>query len=232
MLCDKYKDALSEAAASSAPLPSGVSQHTSSCAHCRELFAAQQSVFALVDAGLRSRANAVVPGNFEHRVRAALQAEAVQDRKHGPAVLTWCSLAAAMLMAILLTLNLKHGGKEAGATYVVESKLLTSPQAPVHSGKTGSVGLDMPARPYSRGGGLRTSQQPKASVRRQDEPEVLVPQGQEELLAKYMQGMATRRPRVTFSAGLHQEENTKAVEVPSIEISELVVTPLSDLSSN
>jgi len=90
----------------------------------------------------------------------------------------------------------------------------------------------MPARPYSRGGSLRTSQQPKALVRRQDEPEVLVPQGQEELLAKYMQGMATRRPRVTFSAGLHQEPSTKPVEVPSIEISELVVTPLSDLSSN
>jgi len=230
MLCDKYKDALSEAAASSAPLPSGVSQHMSSCVHCRELFAAQQSVFALVDTGLRSRANAIVPGDFGHRVRAALESEAAQDRKRGPAVPAWCSLAAAMLMAIVLILNLKHGGKEAGATYVAESKLLTSPQAPVHS--SNSVGLDMPARPYSRGSSLRISRQPKASVRLHDEPEVLVPHGQEELLAKYMQGMATRRPRVTLSAGLQQEESTKAVEVPAIEISELVVTPLSDLSSN
>jgi len=232
MLCDKYKDALSEAAVSSAPLPSGVSQHVSSCVHCRELFAAQQSVFALVDTGLRSRANAIVPGNFEHRVRAALQSEAVQHRKRNSAVLAWCSLAAAMLMAILLSLNLKHGGKEAGATYVAESKLLTSPQSPVHSFNAESLRPSKAGKAYSRRSALRDSQQPMASVRRQDEPEVLVPHGQEELLAKYMQGIATRRARVTFSAGLQQEPSAKPVEVPSIEISELVVTPLSDLSSN
>jgi hypothetical protein len=61
--------------------------------------------------------------------------------------------------------------------------------------------------------------------------EVLVPEGQEELLVKYMEGIAARRARGTFSAGLQQEPDMKPVDVPSIKISELVVTPLSDLSS-
>jgi hypothetical protein len=232
MLCDKYKEALSEAAASSAALPSGVGEHMSSCAHCREMFAAQQSVFALVDTGLHSRANAIVPGSFDHRARAALQAEARQERKRYPAMLAWCSLAAAMLMAILLTLNVKHGGREAGANYVAETKLLTSPHPPVHRGSAPSVGPSEARKAYSRGGALRTARPAKPLVRRHDEPEVLVPQGQEELLAKYMEGIASRKARVTFSADLQHEPNMKPVEVPSIEISELVVKPLSDLSSN
>jgi hypothetical protein len=232
MLCDKYKEALSEAAASRAALPSGVGEHMSSCVHCHEIFVAQQSVFALVDTGLHSRANAIVPGNFVHRVRAALQGEARQERKRYPAMLPWCLLAAAMLMAILLTLNLKNDGKEAGANYVAESKLLTSPQAPVHNGNAVSVGPNIPGMAYSRGRGSGISRQPKVSGRRDIQAEVLVPQGQEELLAKYMQGIAARRAHVTVSATLQQEPDTKPVEVPSIEISELIVTPLSDLSSN
>jgi hypothetical protein len=232
MLCDKYKEALSEAAASSASLPSGVGEHMSSCVRCREAFAAQQSVFALVDTGLRSRANTIVPGNFDNRVRVALQGEAVQDRKRYSAGLACSLLAAAMLMAILLTLNLRHGGKEAGATNVAESKLLASTHPPVHSGSAASVDPGAAGKAYSRGGTLRTSRQPKASVRRPDEPEVLVPQGQEELLAKYMEGITARKARVTFSADLQHAPDMKPAEVTSIEISALVVKPLSDLSSN
>src|ERR1700682_4609475 len=158
MLCDKYKEALTEAAANSAPLPSGVGEHVSSCVHCREVFAAQQSVFELVNTGLRSQANTTVPENFEQRVRVALQAEAIQDQKRYPAVLAWCSFAAAMLVAILLTLNLKHVGKEAGATYVAESKRLTSRQAPVYRGDAASVRPDAAGKAYSRGSAWRTSQ--------------------------------------------------------------------------
>jgi hypothetical protein len=215
MLCDKYKGALIEAAASGAALPSQLGAHVSICVHCGEMFAAEQSVFALVDSGLRSRANAIIPRNFDYRVRAALQVEAAQRRKRYPVVLAWCSLAAAMLMVILLTRNLQRGATEA------------TESARVHSSDAVSVG-----RNDSLGGALRAARPPKPSVRRHDQPEVLVPQGQEELLAKYMEGIAARKARVTFSADLQHETNMKPVEVPSIEISELVVRPLSDLSSN
>jgi hypothetical protein len=62
--------------------------------------------------------------------------------------------------------------------------------------------------------------------------EVLVPQGQEELLVKYMERLAARKPRVTITAGLQHEPNEKPIEVSPVEISALVVKPLPDLSSN
>lgn len=234
MRCDEYKKDLIEAAASGAALASAVGEHVNLCAHCRGEFSAQQSLFALVDAGLRYRANVAVPGNFDHRVRAALHIAASQNRKrYSPlAALGSVAATAAMLVAILLAQNLKHGGKERVRNSVVESKLVASPRPRVLSGNATSLGPSLPRRAYYRGNPVKASQGSKASLRRHDVPEVLVPEGQEELLAKYMEGIAARMARVTFSANLQHEPNMKPVEVPSIEISELVVRPLSDLSSN
>jgi len=234
MLCDKYKKELIEAAASSAALPGPVNEHLSLCVHCHGIFAAQQSLFALVDVGLHSRVNVTVPGNFDDRVRAASQIRARQEDRNYSAVLACGSLAAAaaVLMAILLAQNLKHGAKETARTATVESNLLSSPHPTVLSSEAASLRPSSPRSAHSHGSALGATQGSKASVRRREEPKVLVPEGQEELLAKYMEGIAARKARVTFSADLQHEPNMKPVEVPSIEISELVVKPLSDLSSN
>lgn len=234
MLCDKYKEALIEVSASSVALPTAIGEHVNLCAHCREVFSAQQSLFTSVDAGLRSRANVTLPANFDHRIRAALQVAAPQVRKrYSPmAALGSLAAAAAVLMAILLAQSVKHGGKKTAGNSVVESKVAGSPHQAVLSGNATTLGPNSPRSVSSRRNAVRASQGSKASVRRNDEPEVLVPQGQEELLAKYMEGIAARNARVTFSADLQHEPNMKPVEVPSIEISELVVRPLSDLSSN
>jgi len=234
MLCDKYKEALIEAAASGTALDSSVGEHVSLCAHCQEILSAQQSIFALVDAGLRTRANVTVPGNFGHQVRAAIQTESPQERRRNSAVLAFGSLAAAaaLLISILLAQSLRHGGKGTTGGAVAESKLQGSPLPPVRIDNTTNLGPNPPRALYSSGTAWRTSRPRETSLRRKVEPEVLVPRGQEELLVKYMQGIAVRKARVTLSAGLQQESEMKPVEVPSIEISELVVTPLPDLSSN
>jgi len=233
MLCDKYKEALIEAAASGAALESSVREHVSLCARCQEILAAQQSTFASVDAGLRTRANVAMPGNFGHRVRAAIQIECPQERRRYSAVSAFGSLAAAaLLMVILLTQSLRHDRKDTAGGTVAESELQASPHPPVHIDDGTNLWPSLPRTLYSSGTAWRTSRLREASLRQKVDPEVLVPQGQEELLVKYMQGIAARKPRVTLSAGLQQEPDMKPVEVPSIEISELVVTPLPDLSSN
>ena len=234
MLCDEYKDALIEAAATGSALPSAVSEHVNLCAQCHRVFAVQQSLFTLVDAGLRSRANVTLPANFDQRVRAALQIAAPHDRKRYSPVVAFGTLAvaAALLMAIVLAKNVTHGRKGTAGNSEMESKLVASPQSPVQSGNGKSLGPSSPRRVYNRGNALSARQGSNASARRQDEPEVLVPQGQEELLSKYMEGIAARKARVTFSADLQHAPNMKPVEVPSVEISELVVKPLPDLSSN
>jgi hypothetical protein len=233
MLCDKYKEALIEAAASGAALPGPLNEHLSLCVHCHGIFAAQQSMFALVDAGLRTRANVAVPGNFRHRVRAAVQMESPQERRRNSAVLAVVSLAAAaLLIAILFAESLRHGGKDTAGGVVAESKLQGSALPPVRIDNATNLGPNPPRALYSSGTAWRTSRLRETSLRRKIEPEVLVPRGQEELLVKYMQGIAARKARGTLSTGLQQEPEMKPVQVPTIEISELVVTPLPDLSSN
>jgi hypothetical protein len=74
MLCDEYKDALIDVAAGGA-VPVSLREHVGVCARCRATLDAQQRIFTMVDAGLRSRTNVGVPANFDHRVHAALEVQ-------------------------------------------------------------------------------------------------------------------------------------------------------------
>jgi hypothetical protein len=234
MLCDKYKKALMEAAAGGAALPSAASEHVNVCAHCRQEFAAQESLFAVVDEALRTRANPPVGANFDHRVRLALQAQNSHERNSYALVLTSGSLAAAaaVLLAVLAAQSLRPGGQEAVKNSAAASKPTASSQSPVPNREDESLGPSSGRRVNRIESNLRALRAAKPALQRRDEPEVLVPAGQEELLAKYMRGFATRQAPVTFTADLQHEPNIKPAQVPSIEISEIVVEPLADLSSN
>src|SRR6267142_1283250 len=64
MLCDKYKEALIEAAASGAALPGGLREHVEVCAICGARLAAERTLFAAIDGGLDKAANAKVRSSF------------------------------------------------------------------------------------------------------------------------------------------------------------------------
>jgi hypothetical protein len=232
MPCDKYKQALIEAAANGGALSTLLRNHVDVCARCSKTLVAQQGLFAMMEQELRSRANLTVPSNFDHRVRAALQAQPSRERRRYLSAFTVGSVAAAaaVLLAILFTQTLTDRGRETPVNSVVEPKRVAPPFAPDLSGSLKPRSL---RRVYSGGeSALKRSHAVEAASERNTEPEVLVPRGQEELLAKYLEGIAARKTRVTFSADLQHEPNMKPVEVPTIEISALVVKPLSDLSSN
>lgn len=233
MLCDKFKEALIDAAAAGAALPASLRQHFDVCPRCSETLTAQKRLFAAMEGGLRSRANFTVPANFDHRVRAALQVQASPQRR--PALSTFLVVsmpaAAAVLIAILFTQSPRHGGKESAGNSVVEPNLLASPLAPVLSGNARSLG---PTRKVSSGVGnaLKTSHTFEPVDGRNADAEVLVPKGQEELLMKYMEGIAARRTQIVLSASLQHEPEMRPIEVPSVQISQMAVKPLPDLSAD
>jgi hypothetical protein len=234
MLCDKYKEALTEAAASGTALPRSLLAHLGACAACHAFLATQQALFTFVDNGLRSRANVAMPSKFDHRIRAALQIQVSPARRGQSWAFAFGSIAvaAAVLLAILLTQNLKQDQRAMPTSSAIKSKFVPAEQHPaVVSGDTKSLGPSSPGTPYSRKSALM-SQRPKTPVLGKAEVEVLVPRGQEELLVKYMEGIAARRSRVTFSANLQHEPYMKPAEISSIEISQGVVRPLPDLSSD
>jgi hypothetical protein len=233
MLCDKYKEAVTAAAASGAALPVAVREHVDTCAHCGATLAAQQALFTLVDAGLRSQTNFGVPSNFEQRVRAALQIQVSRGHRTYSSVFAFGSLAAAaaLALAFFLTHNPNKGRKEMPPGSVAQTDLSVShPVAASGNSKEleafSHQALHSRSRASNIAGHLNVPALGTSGV------EVLAPRGQVELLVKYMQGVAALRARATLSASLQHEADMKPMEVPSIEISELVVKPLPDLSSN
>jgi hypothetical protein len=237
MVCDKYKETLIEAAATGDALAGDVQEHVRVCASCREMLASQQSLFSSVDAGVRYRVNVPVPTNFDHRMRAALQTQAPQSRWRYSWVLTAGTLgaAAAILIAFLLARPVKHGVNGTGTNVVVESKLPERPSPAVarnddlndarYSLRRGS------ARRALLRAGVPDAEGLKSVVERNAALEILVPKGQEELLAKYMEQSVARRRPLSITANLQYEPQMKPMEVPPVEISKLIVSPLPDLSS-
>ena len=77
MLCEHYKEALIEAAASGAEPHGDLRAHLDGCAGCRAAFEQEQALFASIDDGLRVTANADVPASLLPRVRAQLSGQSV-----------------------------------------------------------------------------------------------------------------------------------------------------------
>jgi hypothetical protein len=231
MLCDKYKEALIEATANAAPLPGSLREHVDGCACCTETLAAQRRLFAMMEERLQCRANARVPPNFDHRVRAALHAEVSSERKGYSIAFTFAAMAvaAAVLMAILFTHTLRRSSKETARNSAVEPKHLAAmlPKTP-NSPEPRSA-----PRAQSRSvGALKAPRALEAFAGRNTEPEVLVPKGQEELLTKYMEGLAARSTRIVLSASLQHQPEMRPIEVPSVQISQMAVKPLPDLGAD
>jgi hypothetical protein len=230
MLCDKYKDALIEGAGGAA-LPDSLREHVGVCAGCRAMLDAQQRSFAMVDAGLRARTNVEVPANFDHRVRAALEIEASAPGTRFSSVLGLASMAAAaVVLAIFLTHNVGQHRKDTPGGAAERTELSASHSTTVHGNGEELQPLPRGAR-HSRTS-LKSGRPSNRAAVDGKTVEILVPSGQEELLVKYMEGLAARKPRVTIMAGLQHEPDEKPIEVSPVEISALVVKPLPDLSSN
>jgi len=103
MLCEKYKEALIEAAASGAALPNALREHVQACEHCAAVLTGEQAIFAAVDAGLHKAANAKVRPSFVPNVQATLATETVPTRNPIPAWGLVCATGALALAVAFLS---------------------------------------------------------------------------------------------------------------------------------
>src|SRR2546423_14825106 len=100
MLCEHYKEALIEAAASDVPAPGDLREHLDGCSDCRAAFEEEQALFSSIDGGLRVAANADVPASLLPRVRAQLSGQSVARRSWIP---VWAVLGAAALVLTIVS---------------------------------------------------------------------------------------------------------------------------------
>src|SRR5712672_2124956 len=104
MLCEKYKEALVEAAASGAVLPNALREHVQACEHCAAMLTGERSLFAAVDAGLHKAANAKVRSSFVPNVQATLATETVPTWNPIPAWGLVCATGALALAVAFVSM--------------------------------------------------------------------------------------------------------------------------------
>ena len=219
MLCDKYKDALIEAAASGAALPIALSEHVETCALCAAKLAGEQTLFAAVDAGLRKAANARVRSSFVAAVKANLATETVPTGKPVPRWALVSATAALALAAAFLSLPRGAHDKAQIEAVTVASKL---PVEPVE------VELSLVPERKTRYS-ARTSRVPEqqnVSASTSHEPEVLIQPEEEESLRRFY---ATARNPVSDGTSVVTENHEVAPEPLFIEQIELRDLKIEDL---
>ena len=228
MPCEKFHDAIAEAAAGRVQLQKELRSHLEGCGACSAAFAFEQSLYASIDSGVRAVANSEVPSSLLPIVRVRLRDEAIPERGR---IFSWPSLVGGTLAACALVLTVavwqSRNGREGNSISTISSE----PTVALPSNR-------LPSTPSSavwssnsmKRGALRS---PQSAARGEntilDEPrfEIIVPKDQELLLASYAKEMRGKSRRTLIEED-SQELEPAALQIESIQIAQLDVKPLAD----
>jgi len=228
MLCEQYKNALIEAAASGAAPSGELRVHLAACACCRVAFDEEQSLFAGIDSGLHAVANAEVPPSLVPCVRTQLD-EAVSPRFRWVQSLVFASAGVALVFTAFLLTWPRHTTPEnlakqdstpsLTATAKKESPEYVSPE----SAQTTAKRMSHPLSPR-KSTNLR--------IVSSSNPEVLVPPDEREAFARLV---AVLNEHSDVAASLLAKAPQKdavvtadPLQIPDIEIKPLEGTETSD----
>ena len=222
MPCQHYRDALIEAAASSAALQGDLRAHLVECVDCRTAFEQEQALFASIDVGLRVTASAEMPVSLLPRVRARLdEVDTRQRRWFQPLVFAAASIALAF--AILLFARPPHSNPG------IQAK--QTPQIPVDEARAANTAHQSPGPGTQIVSANATNSQtrvrstllrPVAS----SQPEVLVPPDEREAFARFVAVLGERRELALalVTAPLQMNEVPSGLE--PFQINGLEIKPL------
>jgi len=223
MLCEKYKEALVEAAASGAGLPNALREHVQACEHCAAMLAGERALFAAVDAGLHKAANAKVRPSFVPNVQATLATETVPTRNSIPAWGLVCATGALALAVAFLSLPRGAHDKANTEAITVQGKV---------PAVAGEVGLSLAPEHKTRfsARAYRASKQLEVTGAASHEPEVLVQPEEEEYLRRFY--ATVRKPEGDVRAIVADEHEIMATPqvIAQIEVKDLKIEDLVDES--
>ena len=221
MLCDKYKEALIEAAASGAALPIALREHMAACAHCAATLAGERALFAAVDAGLQKAANAKVRSSFLPNVKAKLATETVPTRNPIPAWGLVCATGALALAVAFLSLPRGAHDKANTEAITVQGKV---------AAVADEVGLSVALEHRYSGKAVKAQEQQDVAGAASHELEVLVQPEEEEYLKRFYATVRNPGGDVIAIVADEHEIMPKPQVFAQIEVKDLRIEGLDDES--
>ena len=224
MPCENYREALTEAAAADSAPSSELRSHLDGCASCRAAFAEERQLFAVVDAGLRAKANAEMPASLLPRVRANLNELSVPRRSWIPAFAA-IAAAAAIVIGIVFVRGVGRRVPEQGpqtaaaARSVVPSETISAPVAVPH------VETSAPSSKHRSAQEVRTT----TAVHVTDVA-VVVPAGQKQAIDALLASVQHGEVMADVLRAEKPELPLPELEVSPLAISPLEMKPLVDMS--
>ncbi len=222
MLCDKYKEALIEAAASEVALPHALHEHVQACKHCAAMLAGEQTLFAAVDAGLQKAANAKVRSSFLPNVKANLAAETVPTGNPIPAWGLVCATGALALTVAFLSLPRGAHDKANTEAITVQRKVPAVED---------EVGLSVaPEHDSYSAKAIKAQKHQNVAGAASHEPEVLVQPEEEEFLKRFYALMRSPVGEAKVVVTDNHEVTPKSLVIEQIEVSDLKIENLDEES--
>jgi hypothetical protein len=220
MSCEPYQDALIDLAAKG-PEPAGdVRAHLAACPSCRSYLEQGQFLFAAIDSGVHTAANAEIPDSFLARVRVRLAQESEPRRRAIPAW-TLASAAVVLILAAIWTLHpqLRVGpAQQAAKPDAVAAK---SAAEPLIAGSIETPAHAPVSQAHLRRRSTRVESIHEAAVL---EPEVLVPPDERQAFARFLAG--TRGRQDIAQAFLHRARDQESFPLAPLQIARLEIEPL------
>jgi len=221
MLCEKYKEALVEAAASGAALPNALREHVQACEHCAAMLTGERALFAAVDAGLHKAANAKVHCSFLPNVKAKLAIETVPTRNPIPAWGLVCATSALALAVAFLGLPRGTSDKARIEAINVPSKMPAGPGEAV-------LNLALARKTRSSERAYKVPKQQNFSVAGSPEPEVLIQPEEEEFLKGFYATVRMPAGDAKVFVTDNREVTPKLLVIEQIEVKDLRIEDLDE----
>jgi hypothetical protein len=227
MPCENYREALIEAAATNSAPSRELRVHLDACASCRAASSEELQLFAAIDSGVRTTANAEVPAALLPRVRVQLNQRPVRRRAWVPAGAVTAG-AVALVAVIVFVRGFERDGlrtnspANASAQNILSTEIQPAP--PV------ATFIETPSPP-AKSKLPRAAESPRVVGAAQvEKAKVLVPAGQQRAIEVLLASVKQCKVAGEVLAAEKPEKTLEELQVSPIDISPIEMKPLEDVS--
>jgi hypothetical protein len=219
--CEDYRAALTDAAAAAVEPSLELRSHLDACASCRAAFAEEAQLFAAIDLGVGTAANAEVPVSLLPRVRVQLNEQRVPHRAWVPA---GAVMAAAVAIVAVLVFFHYFGHDAAGPNPQVNSVAHNVSPAEIQSIPPTPAPYERSAPPAKNKAVRSVSTQPALRV---EEVAVLIPAGQKRAMEALLASVQAGKVDGEVLLAEKPEKSLEELQISPLDFSPIEMKPLA-----